>query len=138
MYTEQVMYTYPSYWGHSTPRTDSSMFAFRVICAQGKRENEGSCQSENHHKNETAPLSQKFDAAKPWEATNMEGDYDSKKYVDIQSEYVVNPTKLVFLEDRVNEYDTKATLMVPTLVGKITISVYVCWKTLDMKGCQPV
>ena len=68
----------------------------------------------------------------------MEGDYDSKKYVDIQSEYVVNPTKLVFLEDRVNEYDTKATLMIPTLVGKITISVYVCWKTLDMKGCQPV
>ena len=69
--------------------------------------------------NYTAKILQTFGAAKHFVPSNSEGESESKSYTDIQSEYVVNLTKMKFLEVRVIAYD----MMSPFIITDFLVSM---------------
>ena len=72
-----------------------------MMCLKSKRGPEGSRERDVHHKNAIHALSTLFGAAKHFIPKNSEGESESTKYSDIQSEYIGNLTKVKLLEARV-------------------------------------
>ena len=85
------------YWG-KTKRSKQEILQIRFVCVKFKVGAEGYCERYFRHKNDTATLSQTFDDANNFVPRNSEGESKSNRYTYIQSEYVVNITKMKLLE----------------------------------------
>ena len=116
-----------SYWGRATKRSKEEILQRRVVCDKSKRGPEGSRERDIHHKNATYALSQVFGAAAHFIPKNSEGESESTKYSDIQSEYVGNLTKVKLLEARVMGYDMLAPFIIPKLVDSRASTVGDRW-----------
>ena len=83
-----------TYWGRAAKRTKEEILNCRVVCLKNKWGLEGSRERDVHHSNATRALAQTFGAAKHFVPKNSEGESESTKYADIQSEYVGNLVKI--------------------------------------------
>ena len=88
-----------TYFGRATPRTQEEILARKVICLKADRGANGSRERDNHHRDATAALAQKFGAAAHWVPRNAKGESESAKYADLQSEYVGNLAKVGLLKN---------------------------------------
>ena len=90
---------------------------------KGKQGAEGSCAIDVYHKNATTKLFQTFGTTKHFAPRYSEVYSDSKSYIDTQSEYVGNLSKMKFVEARVLDYDMIKTFIVPDLIDEYTLEV---------------
>ena len=116
-----------TYWGRAAKRTKEEILNCRVVCLKSKRGLEGSRERDVHHSNATRALAQTFGAAKHFVPKNSEGESESTKYADIQSEYVGNLSKIKLLESRVIAYDMMAPFVVPKLMDAYNQDVQLRW-----------
>ena len=93
------------------------------MCVKINQGAEVSHKKDVHHKNGTTKKLQTFGAAKHFMTRNSEGGYGSKIYTYIQSEYIVNITKMGFLETRVLAYGIMAPFIVPDFIDDYAIEV---------------
>ena len=89
-----------------------------MACVKKKRVPEGSRERNIHHANAMKALSQNFGSANNFYPKNLEGDPESTKYTDMQSEYVVNLAKIKVLEARIMAFDMRDPFIISTLVDE--------------------
>ena len=107
-----------SYLGRPTKRTKEEILQQHVVCIKDKSGLKGAREPNTHHENATKVLSQTFGDEKQFVPKNSEGESESTKYTDIQSEYVGNLAKIKLLEACIMAYDMRGTFIVPILVDE--------------------
>jgi len=123
-----------SYWGHATKRSKEEILQRRVVWDKSKCGLPGSREREVHHKNATYALSQSFGAVTHFILNNSEGEPESTKYSDIQSEYVGNLTKIKLSETRVKGYNMMSPFIIPELIDPETDVIKDCWGNQNSSG----
>ena len=105
-----------------------------MVCVKKKRGPKGSRESDINHTNATKAISQNFGSANNFYPKNSEGDPESTKYTDMQSEYVGNLAKIRVLEARIMAYDMRDPFIIPTLVDEYAGAAEDLWGDCEATG----
>ena len=116
-----------SYWGRTTKRMKEEILQHCVVCVISKRGPEGSRERDIHQVNATDLLLHTFGDAKHFFPNKSEGESESTKHTDIQSEYVGNFYKNKLLEARIMYYGMMDPFIIPTLLDDYSGAVEDCW-----------